>query len=269
MKLSLDQTRILTPEDWKEKILPVLGSFSVRDRTLIRFLAATGLRRAECAGLDVSDILPYRPGLYLVRVRAGKGGEGRVVPLSAPEVIDLVRLYVGLRKEGPLFLSRVGGGGRLSGKGINDICLRVGEKAGIHLHAHALRHFALSSIQRAGGDLTITAQIAGHASTRVTEAYYIDPWLCKAGEVARKAVEQHDFPIHCVDNFEYAIIRNSTQSKEGGMRSIHCTRCGNPGDITTVGLCQKCIAQAPEKEREQINKLILKNLQRSRPNQVK
>jgi integrase/recombinase XerD len=52
----------------------------VRDRAILEVFYATGIRRAELASLELTDVGAERGTLT---VRQGKGGKDRVVPLGA------------------------------------------------------------------------------------------------------------------------------------------------------------------------------------------
>ena len=78
---------------------------SPRDRTLVATLAATGMRRAEVAALDVRDV---ELAARRITIRSGKGGKQRTVPITEELASDL-RLLTGRRATGPVFLSNVVG----------------------------------------------------------------------------------------------------------------------------------------------------------------
>jgi site-specific recombinase XerD len=62
-----------------EEVCAVLGSVALlRQRTPLRLIYCCGLRLEECVKLTIEDIEPTR-----LRVRDGKGGKDRGVPLSA------------------------------------------------------------------------------------------------------------------------------------------------------------------------------------------
>jgi integrase len=65
---------------------------------LLNFLEATGLRRDEVTMLKVGDILEQDPeygGQTTVKVRSGKGGKERTVPVDPDRVQDVLKLKAG------------------------------------------------------------------------------------------------------------------------------------------------------------------------------
>lgn len=81
-----DVQKIVNAADQRQLFLPT-GVLSVahhaaptfRDRCLIRLLADTGMRRSEVVALDARDV---DFGRQRVSIRSGKGGKGRLVPIT-------------------------------------------------------------------------------------------------------------------------------------------------------------------------------------------
>jgi len=146
-----------------------------RDRCLLATLAATGIRRAEAAALDVRDLdLTARR----LTVRWGKGGKQRTVPITEELASDL-RLLIGRRATGPLFLSLRGSA--LTPRQVNRIVTAAGERAGVKnpnpasdggLTCHLFRHTFARHWKQRGGDIESLAQILGHASSSTTVDLY-------------------------------------------------------------------------------------------------
>src|SRR6185369_3893249 len=77
---------------------------SLRDAAILEVLYGCGLRVSECVGLDLGDVEPGE-----VRVRRGKGGKDRVVPLgekARQAIFAWLPARAGLNPTGPaLFLN--------------------------------------------------------------------------------------------------------------------------------------------------------------------
>jgi integrase/recombinase XerD len=90
---------VLTAEE-AELVLAVPDtrtSIGVRDRAILELLYSTGIRRAECTSLQLTDI---ELGRGVLLVREGKGGRDRFVPLgerAADWTEPRERLHRGLR----------------------------------------------------------------------------------------------------------------------------------------------------------------------------
>jgi integrase/recombinase XerC len=145
----------------EEKALPT------RDKALIEVLYGAGLRAAELAGLDVGDI-----GLDtgIVRVRRGKGGRERRVPLGEPG-LDAVRAWLDEREaqEGPLFTNFRGG--RLTTRSVQRLVKAAGHPEVVGVHPHALRHSYATHMLDAGADLRGIQELLGHKSLGTTQRY--------------------------------------------------------------------------------------------------
>lgn len=152
----------------------------LRDRALLELLYSSGLRRAEAASLDLTDV-DLTGGTVLVR--AGKGGRSRLVPLGE-NAARVLGLYVEkarpelLRSPGvsALFLAadRCGQtGNRLSAASIRARVAILAQRAGIERRVtpHALRHSLATHLLRAGASLRHVQAILGHARIDTTEAY--------------------------------------------------------------------------------------------------
>lgn len=65
----------------------------------IRFLRASGLRRAEARALLVGDVQRYADGHVEIRVIRGKGGRARAVPVLPGREQDVLSVVAGRRQE--------------------------------------------------------------------------------------------------------------------------------------------------------------------------
>lgn len=153
----------------------VYACVSPRDRCLLAILAATGMRRAEVAALDVRDLdLEARR----ITVRSGKGGKERTTPITEELASDL-RLLIGRRQTGPVLLSNRGAA--LTPRHVNRIVAQAGERAGVknpnpasggQLTCHLFRHSFARHWKQRGGDIESLAHILGHASSATTVDLY-------------------------------------------------------------------------------------------------
>jgi integrase/recombinase XerC len=165
------------PKDESKELLdaPVEDSAAGRrDRALLELLYASGLRVAECCGLDVED-LDRRHGT--VRV-FGKGGKERVVPVgdAALDALDAYLSAAGGRDRrgagsGPLFQNPRGG--RLTTRSVRSIVRRRARAAGIarRVTPHTLRHTFATHLLGEGADLRLIQELLGHSRLSTTQRY--------------------------------------------------------------------------------------------------
>lgn len=167
--------RALWPEEQKRFLRAVERSTFARDRAIARVLFFAGLRVSELVGLDTGDVsISARKGRVIIR--SGKGGAYREVALNA-EVREALEGWFAERAEFPdagssaLFVNRRGG--RLSSRSVDLIIRRFGEEANLDrpVSAHVLRHICLTELVRAGNDLVMVAEIAGHKRLETTRRY--------------------------------------------------------------------------------------------------
>lgn len=148
------------------------NEFGPRDRAIFALLYSTGLRVSELTNLKLRDVDLARGQ---VRVRQGKGGKDRLVPLAGRARQELA-CY--LSEERPklnpqsehLFLNRHGK--PLSVRSIQKLMRRLSHWVGIAgITPHSLRHaFATHMLER-GADLCTIQELLGHALLTTTERY--------------------------------------------------------------------------------------------------
>lgn len=167
------------------KLMQVLPSLPLRNRVLIELMAWTGLRRKEVGNLDVQDVaLGPDPGLWVRRLKKRRLVQPELVRVPAA-LADLLRRHIGLRREGPLFLSRRGdAGGRLTDVQIARVVAAVGRRAGLKIHPHSFRHWQGTAYQHVSHDAMATMKRLGHSDLK-SALVYQDGW----GREDRAAVE--------------------------------------------------------------------------------
>ena len=140
------------------------------DRAIIDVLASTGLRVSELAALDRSAVTPDGS----VEVYATKTHSYRTVYLSARARLSLAAYLSGRTDDQPaLFLSSRGQ--RITPRRIEDIVHQASAAAGIPhtITVHSLRRYLATSLHRRGCPITYVSRLLGHATTAMTEQYYI------------------------------------------------------------------------------------------------
>jgi site-specific recombinase XerD len=168
--------RALEEPDQRSFLQAVERCPSARDRAIATVFLNTALRLAELAALSIGDIsVSARRGR--LTVRSGKGESYREIPLNSTCRDALTQWMIARsdqlsRRAGDgdaLWLSRTGS--RLSPRAIDLVLRRLAEDAGIDLSAHLLRHTCLTNLVRAGTDIVLVAEIAGHRRLDTTRRY--------------------------------------------------------------------------------------------------
>ena len=147
-------------------------ALSRRDLAILELLYSSGLRLAELAGLDVTDLdLADRT----VRV-LGKGSKTRVLPVGGKAVTAL-RAWLGERKSlvqdgaGALFVGQ--NGRRLGARAIQRRIGRwaAGSNLNVPVHPHLLRHSFATHLLESSRDLRGVQELLGHADISTTQVY--------------------------------------------------------------------------------------------------
>ena len=153
----------------------VSDPLGLRDRAMLEVFYATGIRRAELTRLEISDIHTERRTL---RVRKGKGGKDRVVPIGERAAHWLARYCAEVRPrllidvgEQALFLTSYG-------EAFNpDVLSRqvaaTFKKAGLARNGscHLLRHTCATHMLEGGADIRFIQQLLGHEKLETTAIY--------------------------------------------------------------------------------------------------
>ncbi len=146
-----------------------------RDRALLEFMYATGVRVTEAVNLDLSAIdLEERNALV-----TGKGNRQRMVPVGRLAV-DAIVAYLPHRMAlkgdrldpGAVFLNARGG--RLTRQGVWGVVRKAARQAGIEpekVSPHVLRHSAATHMVEGGADLRTVQEMLGHANISTTQVY--------------------------------------------------------------------------------------------------
>lgn len=146
----------------------------LRDRALLEFAYATGVRASEACALDLAH-LDEEPGL--VRV-FGKGGVERWVPLGECARVALCRwidegrgAMLGGKPHPAVFVNRRGR--RLSRLNFWEIIRKRARGAGltIAISPHTLRHSFATHLLEGGADLRVVQELLGHADLSTTQVY--------------------------------------------------------------------------------------------------
>jgi len=159
--------RLLAAPDTRRKL-------GLRDKAMLEFLYATGLRVSEVAHAKLNDI-NFEAGF----VRSiGKGNKERIVPVGKQAVEWLQRYLREARASFPksdsvpeVFLSTRGK--PLSRKTIWLLIKKHARAAGIptNITPHTLRHSFATHLLDNGGDLRVIQEMLGHADISTTQVY--------------------------------------------------------------------------------------------------
>ena len=143
-----------------------------RDRLLLEFMYACGLRVSEAVNLRVGDVDMQR-GLLKVR---GKGGKERLVPVAKSTLAHLAICKKELPKPctAQMLLFAVPGSARAIGRGRAWRMVKTyAAKAGLPTlpSPHWLRHSFATHLLNNGADIRAIQEMLGHARIATTQIY--------------------------------------------------------------------------------------------------
>ena len=163
---------------------------AIRDRAVLVFGFAAGMRRSELAALDLGDVEISSQGVkvHLRRSKTDQGGEGRwlgIFPGSKAETcpVATLRAWIEARgnQAGPLFTRITMGDrateARLSGAAVGEIVQRAVKLIGLDADrygGHSLRAGCVTAAAAAGVSDVVIMQRTGHRSVQ-TLAKYVRP----------------------------------------------------------------------------------------------
>lgn len=148
-----------------------------RDYAIVLVFYCLGLRVSELCGLTLEETDLARGSTWI----KGKGRrEKELVPLPAP-VVAAVKRYLRWRgsQAGPLFQTRGQRGkrrdGRLETRSVLRIIRELGQRVGLHVWCHSLRHTSITQAaelgQKAGLDLNKIRAHSRHRSLATLQLY--------------------------------------------------------------------------------------------------
>jgi len=159
-----------------EKLLdvpPTENALGLRDRAVLEFFYATGIRVSELVGIDLEDV---NLDEKMVRVR-GKGKKERLAPFGR-KAAESLEAYLRLRYAFPLVLGEKAlflnyQGTRITARSVQRLVGKYFKQAALRkkISPHALRHSFATHLLSRGADLRVIQELLGHESLATTQKY--------------------------------------------------------------------------------------------------
>lgn len=149
---------------------PADSRLEIRDLAMFELFYSSGLRLSELAALNINDLDISDQSL---RVRRGKGGKQRDLPVGSKAIIAINKwlTYRPKTSDPALFISNKGN--RLGQRSIQLRLDRWGKKQGLpeHVHPHMLRHSFASHLLESSQDIRAVQELLGHSNIGTTQIY--------------------------------------------------------------------------------------------------
>ena len=141
-----------------------------RDQAMLELTYSSGLRLAELASLQITDLDLSDKSLRIT----GKGNKTREVPMGG-QACKALKIWLKQRHlliKAPtqaLFLSQHGRS--ISPRSLQLRMDKAAQSLGLKLHPHMLRHSFASHMLQSSGDLRAVQEMLGHADISTTQVY--------------------------------------------------------------------------------------------------
>lgn len=143
------------------------GGSSLRDRTMLELMYATGLRVSELIQLKKSDV-NLEAGFLIA---LGKRSKERVVPIGSYSR-DAIRQYLESERPRGVYLFPNKRGNRLTRQAVWKIIRKYARKIQrSHISPHTIRHTFATHMLEGGADLRSVQLLLGHEDITTTQIY--------------------------------------------------------------------------------------------------
>ena len=140
---------------------------NLKERALIEFSLASGLRAAEICNLKIEDVDFDK---LIVHVKAGKGNKDRTVFIN-PVARKYVLKYIEDNKYKSVYVFTSKRGNKYSTSGFERIMQKMTKRCGFHVHLHRFRRTLASDLARKGMPIQEIQKLLGHTSIETTRKY--------------------------------------------------------------------------------------------------
>ncbi len=165
---------VLTAREETRLLEALAESQSLRDRALVLLLLRAGLKVAECAALNVGDVI-LTAEQHTITICREKHCRKRTIVLDS-ETRAAIKSWIKRRNalfadtdEQALLLNRQGM--RITTAGIDFILRKLGQTAGLAVSAEVLRHTCLMKMLAHGHDLQMVKKVSGHMRLETIRRY--------------------------------------------------------------------------------------------------
>ncbi|GEM_PF-3224193 len=222
----------------RDEVMEMVNAcFEPRSKSIIMCLYEGGLRAGELISANVDSVAFDQYGCkFLVEESKTKQRQVRLVE-AAPFLKQWVNIHPDKSNpKAPLFCGLSAyAGKRLLPQGINWVVLRVAKRAGIkkHVHAHLLRHCAVTNLQRQGFDIVLNAKRHGITTDTLQKVYlhYDDRDVDNAFIKLNGGKSDVDLATEREENEKLAPKKCVACGQINPFEAQYCEHCKRPVDL--------------------------------------
>jgi integrase/recombinase XerD len=144
---------------------------ALRDKTIILVLLDAGIRIGECSRIKMSDVDLKEGQIMIQPYGQGYKTEGRFVFLGENTRRSVLKYVTKYPHTGNCNLFMSSNTERLTVTGLKNLISHLGQRAGVHAHAHKFRHTFAIQYLRNGGDVFTLQRLLGHRSMEMVNRY--------------------------------------------------------------------------------------------------
>lgn len=189
-KIGAHIPKVLDKADCERMIahMPTRTRTAKRDKAVVQFVYATGLRASEVCSVNLADVdLTQR----IVFVRNGKGGKDRYSFLT-PEAVSAIRSWLLVRQDFAQSDSPAlwvgSGSARLTRRQIGEIVSKAAKRVSIDASPHTLRRSRATHLRNAGVPVDVIQAMLGHTDSATTEKNYLNADPLRIRDLAETAL---------------------------------------------------------------------------------
>lgn len=140
-----------------------------RERALIEFLLATGVRVSELSSMNIEDVDMEK---MTVHVRHGKGAKERITYINNVAVSHLRKYLLTRKRSGEALFYAVKRNDRMGADGIQYTLKVIGKRAGVdNVHPHRFRRTFATGLANRGMKIQEIQKLLGHSNINTTLQY--------------------------------------------------------------------------------------------------
>lgn len=153
-------------DDESIKKIIKLASENVKHKLIVYFLVFHGMRESEIARIKIDNLRLDEETPYIII--EGKRDKSRIHPIR-PDMVEVIKDFINKNEE---YLFSGQETEHIHRQSIWRIVKKLGNIAGVDVHPHQFRHYAITKARDSGMTIEQVKEFAGHVDINTTNRYY-------------------------------------------------------------------------------------------------